>query len=118
MKKYIPHFLVLLSYSALTAILTYPQIRHMKQGLYILSDQLFYAWMIERNIQSLLTKPLSEFYNATIFFPYENTLSFGDHLLGETLLAFPFYMATNNPVFAENVLLLASFVLSAYFSFN
>lgn len=117
MKKFIPHFLILVFYSLLTVILTYPQIRHMKQGIYVLSDQLFYAWMIERNTESLLTKPLSEFYNASIFYPYENTLSFGDHLLGETLLAFPFYVTTHNPVFAENVLLLASFVLSAYGTF-
>ena len=114
MKKIISHLLVLVFYSLLTVLLTYPQIRHMKQGIYSLSDQLFYAWMIERNTESILQKPLSEFYNASVFYPYENTLSFGDHLLGETFLAFPFYITTHNPVFAENVLILASFVLSAY----
>lgn len=114
MKKFIPHVLVLILYVLLTILLTYPQIRHMKQGLYSLSDQLFYAWMIERNTESILHKPLSEFYNATIFYPYENTLSFGDHLIGETVLAFPFYITTHNPIFAENVLIMVSFVLSAY----
>lgn len=117
MKKILPHLLVLLLYSVITIVATYPQIRHMKQGIYSISDQLFYAWAIERNIESILHKPLKDFYDATIFYPYNNTLSFGDHLIGETLLAFPFYIATQNPIFAENVLILASFVLSAYGAF-
>jgi hypothetical protein len=86
----------------------------MKQGIYSLSDQLFYAWMIERNVESIIHEPLSEFFNASVFYPYHNTLAFGDHLLGETFLAAPFYLVTQNPVFAENVLILISFVLSAY----
>lgn len=114
MKNTYRHLLVIVFFSLITIVMTYPQLRLVKSGIYSLPDQLFYSWMIERNIDSLLHKPLAEFFNASVFFPYKNTLAFGDHLIGETVLAFPFFIATGNPVFSQNILILLSFIISGY----
>ena len=108
------HLFIIVFFIIITFVLTYPQIRCIKQCVYSTGDQLFYAWILDRNVDSLLHKPLNEFFNANIFYPYKNTLAFGDHLIGETILAMPMLLVYDNPIFAQNVLILLSFIFTAY----
>lgn len=112
--KFKKQLIALFLYAVLTVILTFPQARHLAQGVFSTSDQLFYAWVLDRNFDSLQHQPLKEFFNANILYPHENTLAFSDHLLTETFLAAPFLWLTDNPVLAGNILLLFSFVFSGF----
>lgn len=108
------NILILAFFTVLTIAFTYPQARCIKQCVYSTGDQLYYAWMLDRNLDSFLHKPLNQFFNGSIFYPYKNTIAYGDHLIGETIIASPMLLVYDNPIFAQNVLILLSFIFTAF----
>ncbi|MGH9173969.1 MAG: hypothetical protein ACRD1H_06410, partial [Vicinamibacterales bacterium] len=60
---------------------------------------------------------LGVLWNANIFFPEAQTLAFSEHFIGQTVMVWPVYWLTGNPLLAYNVALLASFVLTGLGTF-
>ena len=94
-----------------TAWLTWPLAARLASALSASPDSLLNFWALAWNFHILPRQPLSLF-QANIFFPRPDTLAYSEHLFGVALLAWPAFLASGNAVFAYNVALFASFVLS------
>jgi hypothetical protein len=60
----------------------------------------------------LISDPLNLF-SANIFYPYANTLAFSEIMLPQALLMLPLRLATDNPIFAYNTVMLGMLWLNA-----
>lgn len=75
------------------------------------------AWTMSWNSHKLLTNP-SEVFDANIFYPNENTLTYSEHLLGSSYLYMPAYIIFNrNPAAVFNFVMILSYVLNAFFAY-
>jgi hypothetical protein len=105
--------LVVLGFSSLTVILTYPlAFRLGSIGRVDNGDGQFSIWNVAWVARTLVLDPLHVF-DANIFYPHRWTLAYSESNLGAGALAVPVYWATHNPYAAHNAVLLLSFVLSA-----
>src|SRR5262245_45697696 len=104
--------LVVLGFSSLTVILTYPlTFRLGSIGRVDNGDGQFSIWNVAWVARALVLDPLHVF-DANIFYPHRWTLAYSETNLGAGALAIPVYWATGNPYAAHNFVLLLSFVLS------
>jgi len=71
------------------------------------------TFLIGWDRMALATNP-SQLFHPPIFFPEPRTLTYMDHMTGETILAWPLLRGWNSLPTAYNGLLFASFVLSAW----
>jgi hypothetical protein len=76
-------------------------------------DSFINSWILAWNAHALMTPGISV-WNAPIFYPVKNSLAFSEAMFGNLWLTMPIQYLTDNPTFAANMLLLASFVLSSY----
>ncbi len=79
-------------------------------------DPLHISWILAWDAHQLVRDPL-HLFDSNSFFPYPGSLAFSEHLLGPALLAAPFFYATGNALFAQNVAVLLTLSLSAFFMF-
>jgi hypothetical protein len=102
---------VALLYTALTAILAYPLVRHPAgHVLNVSPDTDLFLWTLSWDAHALTRQPLSVF-DANIFAPLHGTLAYSEHMLGSGMLAAPILGLTHNPVLAMNLVALLSCVL-------
>lgn len=107
------HAVVLCLYTLMTAVLTFPVVLHMKDGLAI-GDPSLNTWAMAWNAHSILTDPLNLF-NANIFYPFtENSLALSEHLFANNIVSLPIIILTDNPILAYNAVFLISFILSGF----
>ena len=114
MVRSLKHLLALLLYSGLTLIMTWPAVSRLKVA--ILGDHIdsyLNTWIIAWGIHKITAGELRSLFEANIFFPYPNTLAYSEHLLGIALLGVPVQLGFGQSVVTFNVLVLASFVLTA-----
>lgn len=108
---------IIILYTVITIILTYPLIMHVGDGLEQ-GDPALNTWILAWDVHSILTDPFNLF-NANMFFPFtHNTLTFSEHLFADMLVAFPIILTTHNPILAYNIILILSFIFSAYGTFS
>lgn len=107
---------VLGTYVAIVVALTWPLLPNITTAVPSdLGDPLLNAWILWWNA---VTVPLTErWWNAPAFYPATGVLAFSEHLLGLTPLSSPIYWISGNIQLAYNVVFLASFVLSAFFTY-
>jgi hypothetical protein len=96
---------------ALTALVTWPQIRYMSARVGAHDDPLFSIWRLAWVAHALATDP-SRLFDGNIFHPARNTLTFSDAMALEGGLAAPLFWAGVNPILIYNLLLLAGFAAS------
>ncbi|MBI3931972.1 MAG: hypothetical protein HY317_01030 [Acidobacteria bacterium] len=77
-----------------------------------LGDPLHLAWVMAWDAHQLARDPLALF-DSNSFYPYPQSLAFGDHLLPEALLVAPVYWTTGNALLASNAAVVAGLALSA-----
>ena len=99
-------------FSALTVVMTYPQIRGMRTYVSINEgDPLFSVWRLAWVAHQLPRDPLNLF-NANIFHPEPRTLALSDAMIVPALMAAPLLWVGVRQIVAYNVVFLASFALS------
>jgi len=76
------------------------------------NDCLLHAWTIAWDHHALATDPL-HLLDANVFYPYQRTLLYSDHLLGLALLLAPLRLLTGNPLLVHNLATLAAPALDA-----
>ncbi len=122
-KKVLRHVAILLLYTFLICLLLYPLPVNLSTGLLEAQsgDPLLQIWVVQWNIHKLTTPStwlrtgsLSQYFDANIFYPYSNTFAYHDHIFALGLIGLPIYVISQNPIITYNVLLLLSFILSAY----
>ena len=99
-------------YVALTAAMTYPQVRFLNQTvLPEYGDPLLSTWRLAWVAHQLPRDPL-HLFDANIFHPDRRALAFSDAMIVPSLSVAPLVWFGMHPVIAYNVLLLSGFVLS------
>ena len=96
---------------ALTALVTYPQFRHLSDGISDYGDPLYNAWALAW-IAHAPIDPHDTLFNANIFFPETDTLALTETILFPAALVAPLSWAGAGPLVLYNVTLLLSFALS------
>ena len=81
------------------------------------NDGRLLAWTLAWDDHKILTDPLTIF-QANIYYPNTNTLTYSEHGIGISLLALPAYILSNgNPIIGFNFVMLLSYFLNAYFTY-
>lgn len=102
------NILVLLFFSFITVIITWPLVFHMSSLIIDPYDSLLINWIINWGI----SHPLN--LNANIFYPFANTLAYSDFHLISVLTAAPFVIFFKEPLLAFNINFLLGFILTGF----
>jgi hypothetical protein len=108
-----------LLYLILAVAATWPLARGLARDVaWDLGDSILNIWILAWDIEQIgrllagdLSR-LSNFFDATIFYPAPLALAYSDHLVPQALQVLPVALLTDNPILAYNVLFLSTFVLS------
>jgi hypothetical protein len=104
--------LPIVGFTVLAVVLLAPLSLHPAGLARLDGDGQFSIWNIAWVAHALTTDPLNV-WNANIFYPSRMTLAYSEANLMAGLLAAPIYALSHNPFLALNLVLIASFVLSA-----
>ena len=101
----------LLLLSPLTAVMTYPQVFRMADGVHDPADPLMVTWVLSWVAHQLPIAP-AHIFDANIFYPERNTLAYSETLLVPGLFAAPLYWLGVGPILIYNLVFLSGFALS------
>jgi dolichyl-phosphate-mannose-protein mannosyltransferase len=108
---------ILLMFSALTAVVTYPQVRWIATRVPYSSDPYFSIWRLGWVAHAIVTNP-RDLFQGNIFYPAPATLGYSDAMLLPGTITAPLFWAEINPVVIYNVAFLAAIVLSGWTAFR
>jgi hypothetical protein len=103
--------LTLVLFVALTAVMTYPQVLRMSDGVHDPADPLMVTWVLAWVAHQLPNAP-AHIFDANIFYPERNTLAYSETLLVPGLLAAPLHWLGAAPILVYNLVFLSGFALS------
>lgn len=112
MKKTLPYFIIFL---ALFLFVFRSLISNISSNLLDWRDYAFVTWLINRNLEKIISGSFSGFANLNIFYPNTNTLFFSETLITQSLVALPFRFLTSSPIVIFNLVFITTFILN-YFS--
>jgi hypothetical protein len=114
------HALPLLLFIAVATLFTWPLVLSpaSKLGaLYGVGDPYLNLWILGWDLRTISTSPWSllngAVFDANIFHPARQTLTYSDHFLLQALCVWPIYAATHNAILCYNAVLFGSLVASA-----
>lgn len=76
------------------------------------ADPLLNAWILAWDHYAVFHRPFL-FFHSDMFWPHPFTLAFGEHLVSEALLAFPFRLFTSHPAAIHNLSLMQGYFFCA-----
>lgn len=100
------------AFAVATVAMTWPYATRLADSTIVGFDPFLQIWLSEWIQHALSTNPL-RLYEANIFYPFETTLAYTDANIPGALLAAPLRWLTGDPILANGVLVLATFVLAA-----
>jgi hypothetical protein len=103
--------LALVIFIALTAVMTYPQVLHLRDGVHDEGDPLLNTWALAWVAHQLPRAP-AHLFDANIFAPERRTLAFSETLVAPGLIAAPLQWLGAGPLLVSNLVLLSGFVVS------
>ncbi|MFQ6110303.1 MAG: hypothetical protein ACE5L7_12200, partial [Candidatus Aminicenantales bacterium] len=112
-RKRKPVICVCMLFVLLTFIHLLPLPLHPSRSVSETIDSLLNTWIISHVHSRLFSNPL-ELFQANIFHPHPNTLTYSEHLLPQALLALPVALILKNPILAYNVVFLLAFFLNGF----
>jgi hypothetical protein len=101
----------LVLFSLLTAIMTYPQVLHMPDGVHDDGDPLLVTWVLAWVAHQLPRAP-AHLFDANIFYPERNTLAYSETLIVPGIAVAPLHWLGLGPILIYNIVFLAGFALS------
>jgi hypothetical protein len=104
-------FLTLVLFTLLTAVMTYPQVLRMSDGVHDPGDPLMVTWVLGWVAHQLPNAP-AHIFDANIFYPERNTLAYSETLLVPGLLAAPLFWLGVAPIVVYNLVFLSGFAIS------
>jgi len=102
---------MLLVFTALTAVMTYPQVFHLRDQVHDDGDPLLNAWALAWVAHQLPRAP-AHLFDANIFYPERRTLAYSETLLVPAAFAAPLQWLGVGPLFVYNIVFLSGFVVS------
>jgi len=103
--------LALLLFLFAAVLSTWPQAKHLSDGMTDIWDGKFTAWVLHWDFAQTFRDPL-HLFDANIFHPARSALAFSENLYGAALFGFPLYAAGASTLTAYNVLFLLGMFLS------
>jgi hypothetical protein len=100
-----------LLFTVLTALLTYPQVRVLRDTVHDDGDPLLNAWALAWVAHQLPIAP-AHLFDANIFYPERRTLAYSETLLVPAVAAAPLRWAGAGPLLVYNLVLLSGFIIS------
>jgi hypothetical protein len=98
-------------YTALTAVMTYPQVLHLTDSVHDDGDPLLNAWALAWVAHQLPTAP-AHLFDANIFYPERRTLAFSETLLLPAAIVAPLRWIGVGPILVYNIVFLSGFIIS------
>lgn len=80
------------------------------------ADVLLHGWIISWTARQLLRAPW-DLFQANIFFPHPDALTYTEHMVPEALPVVPVWAATGDPILTYNVAFMLTFVLGGWGTF-
>jgi hypothetical protein len=102
---------MLLVFTVLTAVMTYPQVLHLPAGVHDDGDPLLATWIFAWVAHQLPRAP-AHIFDANMFYPERRTLALAETMLLPGAAAAPFHWLGVHPLLVYNVILLSGFILS------
>jgi hypothetical protein len=109
--------LIFLAFTALTALMTWPWVRHPLDTVSDLGDPYNIAYTLWWDFHQTFRDP-RHLFDATVFYPYRDTLAFSEHDYGIALLFFPLFAIGVRPLTVLSLATFFAFVLSGYGAFR
>jgi hypothetical protein len=109
--------LIFLAFIALTALMTWPWLSHPLDTVSDLGDPYNIAYTLWWDYHQTFQDP-RHLFDATIFYPYRDTLAFSEHDYGIALLFFPLFALGVRPLAVHSLATCFAFVLSGYGAFR
>lgn len=103
-------------FAAAAFLQLYPLGLHPARGLVDTQDGLLNTWILGWEHRALAHDPL-KLFQADVFYPNANTLSYSEHLLPLALLSWPIFLISSNPVLAYNFAFFLCCLFNAYAMF-
>jgi hypothetical protein len=116
-RKVRSELLIFLGFVALTALMTWPWVLHLRNAVADEGDSYAHAYFLWWDYHQTFHNPL-HLFDATIFYPYQNTLAFGENDYGISLLFFPLFALGLRPLTVYSVAAFLSFPFSGYGAFR
>jgi hypothetical protein len=114
--KYKVHLSALIAFTLITCFY-FPKLFYGFSSFVETNDGRLLAWTLSWDIHKLLTDPF-HIYQSNMFYPNEQTLTYSEHMIGTSFLGIPIWLISNgNPAATFNFIMIAGFVLNAYFTF-
>src|SRR5205085_9732195 len=101
----------LLLFTALTAVMTYPQVFHMMEGVHDDGDPLMVTWVLAWVAHQLPRAP-AHLFDANIFYPERNTLAYSETLVVPGAIVAPLHWVGVSPIVVYNIVFLSGFAIS------
>src|SRR5262245_39784278 len=102
---------MLLLFTVLTAVMTYPQVFHIADGVHDDGDPLMVTWVLGWVCHQLPRAP-AHIFDANIFYPERNTLAYSETMLVPGTIVAPLYWLGVGPILIYNLVFLSGFALS------
>src|SRR6202171_5578576 len=110
-------FLIFLVFLALTAIMTWPWVLQLRDAVPDTGDPYAISYFLWWDFHQTFHAPL-HLFEATILYPYHNTLAFGEFDYGVSLLFFPLFVLGFRPVTVFSIAAFLSFPFTGYGTFR
>jgi hypothetical protein len=108
---------IFLGFLILTAVMTWPWVRHLRDGVKDENDSYVFSYLLWWDYHQTFHDPL-HLYQATIFYPYHDTLAFGESGYGVALLFFPLFALGLRPLTVQCIAAFLSFPFTGYCMFR
>ena len=109
--------LIVLAFTSLTAIMTWPYVTRLRDAVVDPGDPYLISWILWWDYHATFTNPL-HLFDANLFYPLRYTLAFSEHSYGISVLFFPLYALGLRPLTVHAIALLFGFALSGYGAFR
>jgi hypothetical protein len=101
----------LLLFTLLTAVMTFPQVLHLGDGIHDDGDPLFITWVLGWVAHQSVLAP-AHIFDANMFYPERNTLAYSETMLVPGIVVAPLHWLGVHPILIYNLVFLSGFALS------
>ncbi|HVF42866.1 MAG TPA: hypothetical protein VM936_07650 [Pyrinomonadaceae bacterium] len=108
---------VFLAFCALTAVMTWPWVLHLRDAVADRGDPYMISWTLWWDYHQTFTDPL-RLFDANVFYPYRYTLAFSENDYGLALLFFPLFALGVRALTVNTVATFLGFAFCGYGAFR
>lgn len=109
--------LIILGFLVLTVAMTWPWVLHLRNAVADEGDSYAHAYFLWWDSHQTFHDP-RHLFDATIFYPYKNTLAFGENDYGIAVLFFPLFALGLKPLTVFSIATFLSFLFTGYGAFR